>query len=44
MPAGDGSRSPGHRRERAMLTVLIIFAIVVFTGLYIVRRSRRGRL
>jgi len=26
-----------------MLTVLIIIAIIVFTGLYIMRRSQRGR-
>jgi len=26
-----------------MLTVLIIIAIIVFAGLYIMRRSQRGR-
>jgi len=26
-----------------MLTVLIIIAIIVFTGVYIMRRSQRGR-
>jgi len=43
IPAGDGSWSPGPSKERAMLIVLIIIATIVFTGLYIMRRSQRGR-